>query len=71
LKLQQHRLIPRYALFLALIPQPLSAAVPPRGAERVAVTWPDIEAELRAFEEPATHPVPWWPHVVLNWCKSR
>jgi hypothetical protein len=59
-------------LCLAVFPVSLSAAVPPQAADRVAVTWPDIGAELRAFEEPVTHPVPWWPHVVnAGWGGGR
>jgi hypothetical protein len=70
--LQQGGLARWYAIFVALLPLPLSAAVPPRAAERVTVRLPDIGAELRAFEEPTVHPVPWWPHVVnAGWGGGR
>ena len=70
--LQQGKPVLWYALLLALIPLPLSAAVPPQAAEPVAVTLPDVGADLRAFDEPAMHPVPWWPHVVnAGWGGGR
>jgi len=68
----QSKLTSCRALLLALIPLPLSAAVPPRAEEPVTVALPDVGAELRAFEEPAVHPVPWWPHVVnAGWGGGR
>ncbi len=71
-KFRQNRLPFWNAVFLALIPLPLLAAAPPRAAERVAVTLTDIGAELRTFEAPGTHPVPWWPHVVnAGWGGGR
>lgn len=70
--MRQKPLAPWSVILLALMPIPLSGAVPPQAAERVRVTLPDIGDELRAFDEPAAHPVPWWPHVVnAGWGGGR
>ncbi|HUT92068.1 MAG TPA: hypothetical protein VMY37_21415 [Thermoguttaceae bacterium] len=48
------------------------AAGPPEAGEPVVVRLPDFGAELRAFDDPETRPVAWWPHVVnAAWGEGR
>ncbi len=36
------------------------------------MTLPDVGAELRALDEPAARPVPWWPHILnAGWGGGR
>ncbi|MBN2507722.1 MAG: hypothetical protein JXQ71_13620 [Verrucomicrobia bacterium] len=54
------------------VPILLVATSLPRADVPISVTWPDLGAEMRAFDAPETKPVPWGPHVInAAWGEGR